>query len=93
MSNNRMHSVLVALLFISVASSACLAYWHIQLTRQLPSLQMKRIIIGQRLNRFQELVNETAEYSRKNPDIQPLLRSYEPKTNAPAAPPASKPAK
>ena len=93
MKNNQFPALLMALLFVSVACSAVFSYLYVQSTRQFQSLQGQRVGVGLQLNRFQSLINDTIEYSKRNPEIMPLLRSFERKTDTSAVPAIPKPAK
>ena len=63
-------------------------YWFS--TRTLRRLQPQALASQARLRLAQELLNDTLEYSKRNPAIDPLLQSLNIKTNAAAAPTAPK---
>jgi len=85
MSKNLFAAALVALLFVSAALNA---YYALQLffsTRQLRRVQPQVVEIQNRLTVARALLNDTLEYSKRNPAIDPLLQSLNFKTNVAAA--------
>ena len=62
-------------------------------TRDLRRIQSQVATVNTRLNLAQALLNDTLEYSKRNPDLDPILQSLKLKpaeagasTNRPAAP-------
>ncbi len=94
MKTNMLASFLIAILFVNVAITAYLAYDLVQTVRTQERLLMQRAQVQQEWALFQRLLNDTLEYSKRNPAVDPILQSLGLKTNAPAARPAiSTPAK
>jgi len=88
--NNLFGSILVLLLFV-LGLSACLwATRYYYSVRQAQSLQIQYQMLQTTMSGMQALVAETIEYSKRNPDVDPLLFQYNLKprpgaaTNAPA---------
>ncbi len=65
-------------------------YWFS--TRALRRLQPQAMAYQARLNLAQALLNDTLEYSKRNPSIDPFLQSLNIKTNVGPAPAATNPA-
>lgn len=80
---------MVGLLFISAIAAAVQVLRLSFATRDLRRLQPRIIEINAHLNVAQALLNDTLEYSKRNPAIDPLLQSMNLKTNA--APGAASP--
>jgi hypothetical protein len=85
MNKNPFAAILVGLLFLSAALSAVFALTYAFSTRDLRRVQPQAMGINNHLNLVQTLLNETLEYSKRNPAIDPLLFSLNLKTNAAAA--------
>ena len=81
-------SVLVAVLFVGAAAAVVAAFQVGFSTRALRRLQPQAVAFQARLNIAQALLNDTLEYSKRNPAIDPLLQSLNLKTNAAPAGPA-----
>jgi aromatic ring hydroxylase len=92
MKNNPLTTVLLGVLTVSAMLSALLCCLFITNTRQKNELQSKASEIIMRNNLINALANDTLEYSKKNPAIDPILESVglKPGKSAQAAP--SKPA-
>ena len=73
---------MVGLLFISAIAAAVQVLRLSFATRDLRRLQPRIIEINANLNVAQALLNDTLEYSKRNPAIDPLLQSMNLKTNA-----------
>ena len=84
MRNNSFTALLVGLLFISAAAVAVQVLRLSFATRDLRRLQPRIVEINANLNLAQALLNETLEYSKRNPAIDPLLQSLNLKTNSAA---------
>lgn len=82
MSKNQFAAGLVALLFVMAALCAWFAERFAFGTRDLRRLQPQVAAINGRLNVAQSLLNDTLEYSKRNPTIDPLLQSLMLKTNS-----------
>jgi hypothetical protein len=86
MRNNWFAALLVAMLFLSAAVAVRFAIMYAFSTRALRSPQPQMMMYQARLNLAQALLNDTLEYSKHNPAIDPLLHSLHIKTNsAPAS--------
>ena len=79
-------ALLVGLLFISAAATAVQVLRLAFATRDMRRLQPRIIEINARLNLAQALLNDTLEYSKRNPAIDPLLQAMNFKTNSAAGP-------
>ncbi len=94
MKNNPFAATLVCLLFISAAISATFAIRYGFWTRDARRLQPRVMAINNTLALAQSLLNDTLEYSKHNPAIDPLLQSLNMKTNpvpgAAASPPPAR---
>ena len=92
MKNNPLTSVLLGVLTVSTLASVVLCGMFNHNVRQKNSLQSQANQMAYNRNFVSALVNETLEYSKKNPDIDPILESLrlKPGKSAPAA--TSKPA-
>jgi hypothetical protein len=75
-------TVLVVCLFISAALNGYYAVRFVVLTRDVRSVQSKVVAINNQLAVAQSLLNDTLEYSKRNPAIDPLLISLNMKTNS-----------
>ena len=89
MKNRSFTELLVGLLFLSAAAVAVQVLRLSFATRDLRRLQPRIIEINANLNLAQALLNDTLEYSKRNPAIDPLLQAMNFKTNA--APGATSP--
>lgn len=72
------NSLLVGLATLLAAFSAgvtSLAYQYVQLTRSLNGAQFAIAQVELRQNRLRALVNESIEYSKRDPSINPLLQA------------------
>jgi len=81
------------MLLVSTIFTAVLTYRYVASLRKLRALQPVVVQINFNRNIMQALANELEEYSKKNPALEPLLRSISPKPgpNVPATG-AAKPA-
>ena len=82
MRNNSFAALLVGLLFVSAAAAAVQVLRLSFATRDLRRIQPKLIENSGHLNLTQALINDTLEYSKHNPAIDPLLQSMNFKTNS-----------
>ena len=82
MKNRSFTALLVGLLFLSAAAAAVQVLRLSFATRDLRRLQPRIIEINANLNLAQALLNDTLEYSKRNPAIDPLLQAMNFKTNA-----------
>jgi len=91
MRNNAFTAVLVGVLVVAALAAALLEARVFFASRQLRGLQPMLVEVNNRLNFAQALLNDTLEYSKRNPAIDSLLVSLKFKTNS-AAPASPKPA-
>ena len=84
MRNNSYTALLVGLLFASAVAAAVQVLRLSFATRDLRRIQPRLIEINSHLNVAQALLNDTLEYSKHNPAIDPLLQSMNFKTNSAA---------
>ena len=75
MKNNPLTTVLLGALTISALLSVGLCWRYISNTRELRSLQAQATIINNNRTVINALANDTVEYSKKNPAIDPILES------------------
>jgi hypothetical protein len=77
MKRNPLGTLLLVLFFICVCATAFLAYYLIQSTRKLQSLQPQVAEINGRggVGLVQALAADSLNYSKRNPSIDPLLQS------------------
>ena len=76
--------MLVGLLFVSALAATVQVLRLAFATRDLRRIQPRVIEINSHLNVAQALLNDTLEYSKHNPAIDPLLQSMNFKTNSAA---------
>ena len=93
MKNNPLAATLLGMLLVSTIFTAVLTYRYVSSLRKLRAMQPVVVQINFNRNIMQALANELEEYSKRNPSLEPLLRSISPKSgpNAPATG-AAKPA-
>ncbi len=75
MKNNPLTTVLLVMLTISALLSLGLCWLYISNTRELRSIQMQATIINNNRAVINALANDTVEYSKKHPAIDPILES------------------
>jgi len=73
MKNSPLATVLLALLACAALGSLILCWMYIHSTRQLRAYQGNVAGIQQRQQAFQFLINDVVEYSKRNPQIDPIL--------------------
>ena len=88
MKNSQLTSILMGLTAVSAAASIILCGLTITGSREIIALRMQMNEVNNRRIAATGLINELAEYSRKNPAIEPILQSLAPKAPAPAKPAA-----
>jgi hypothetical protein len=86
MRKNRFTAMLVGLLFASALAAAVQVVRVSFATRDLRRIQPRIMEINAHWNLLQALLNDTLEYSKRNPAIDPLLQSMNLKTNSAAGP-------
>jgi hypothetical protein len=92
MKNNPLVTILLGLLTLSVLGSVVLCWLYISNTRELRSLQAQASMINNNRTVINALANDTVEYSKKHPAIDPILESVGLKPSNAAQPPTNKPA-
>ncbi|MBI3851856.1 MAG: hypothetical protein HY298_16495 [Verrucomicrobia bacterium] len=93
MKNNPLAAVLLVVLLACVIGTAVLTGYYFNCLRKLRGLQPAIVQINYNRTFMQSLLNETQEYSKKYPSLEPLIQSLVPKNSAGASTPApAKPA-
>jgi hypothetical protein len=92
MKNTPLTTILLGALTLSALASVVLCWLYISNTRELRTLQSQASLINNNRTVITALANDTVEYSKKNPAVDPILESLglKPAKSAPAA--SSKPA-
>ena len=88
MRNNSFTALLVGLLLVSALAAAVQVLRITFATRDLRRIQPRIMEINGHLNVARALLNDTLEYSKHNPAIDPLLQSMNFKTNSAAGAPS-----
>lgn len=97
--SNPLAVALVSALFLCALASCWSAAWWFLGAREAQTLEYKYQAMTRTSSAVQSLVNESLEYSRRNPAINSLLDQFNLRpgapasTPAPANPPASKPSR
>jgi hypothetical protein len=91
MKNTPLTTVLLGALTLSALSSVVMCWLYISNTRELRNLQSQAAFINNNRAIITALANDTLEYSKTHPAIDPLLESVGFKPGK-AAPAANKPA-
>ncbi|HSA10005.1 MAG TPA: hypothetical protein P5205_06495 [Candidatus Paceibacterota bacterium] len=88
MKNSPLITILLGVLTLSALASLVLCWLFISNTRQLRALQGQAAMINQNRAIITALANDTLEYSKTHPAIDPLLESvgFKPAKTNPAAP-------
>lgn len=73
---------LLVLLCANVLASAFLSCWYVRAIRRIGNLQKSAAVATYNRNIVQALANEAAEYAKKNPQMENLLKSYKPSSPA-----------
>ena len=90
MKNNPMTTVLLGVLTVSALASVVLCLLFASSTRQKNLLQNQASLIINKRTVISALVNDAAEYSKKNPAINPILESVGLKLSTSSPTPTSK---
>jgi len=87
MKNNPLAATLLGMLLVSTIFTAVLTYRYVSSLRKLRALQPVVVQVNFNRNIMQALANELEESGKRNPALEPLLRSISPKpaSNSPAA--------
>lgn len=86
-SRNPLAAILVAALLACGALSVVFAFVYSFGTRDLRRLQPQVTVVNTRLNLAQALLNDTLEYSKRNPAVDPILHSLKLKPVEATVPP------
>ena len=90
MTKNQLTLVLVGVLFLSTLATVYLTQKFNSSTKQMVEENVKLQKMQNTIAVLQQLYNDSVEYGKKNPGIQPVLQYV---TNIPATLPAKAPAK
>jgi len=87
MKNSPLTTFLLSILALSAVLSVIFCLLYVSSTRELRSLQAQVTAINNRNGAMSSLVNETMEYSKRNPAIDPILEAtgFKPPKSPPAA--------
>jgi hypothetical protein len=75
MKNNQLTTILLGLLTLSALASVVMCWLYISNTRQRNGLQAQANMVINNRNVMTALVNDTLEYSKTHPAIDPVLES------------------
>ena len=92
MKNNPLTTVLLGVLTVSALLSVGFCWRYVSNARELRSLQTQANLINNNRTMINSLANDTVEYSKKNPAIDPILESVNLKPGKSAPTTTSKPA-
>jgi hypothetical protein len=90
MKNSPLTTFLLAVLALSTVLSVVFCGFYIYNTRELRKLQGQMTFINGRTSAITSLANDTLEYSKRNPAIDPILEAFNIKQKV--SPTSSKPA-
>ena len=90
MKNSPLTTILLAALLISAVASAVMCMMYVSSTRELHSLESEAAFMNSNRAAVNALLNDTIEYSKRNPAIVPILESVGVKTGGAAASTPSK---
>lgn len=76
MKMNPVISVLLVVALLNAGVTAVLAYQYNQQLGNLARLQLQRSRVNQEIEIFRSLLNDSLEYSRRNPTLEPVLKSF-----------------
>ena len=91
MKSETISAVLVLVLFVSALLAVWLSVRWFYSVKEMQELQFEQARIGNVRAAAQALANDTIQYARKNPAIEPILTEFNlrgPTNQAPAAPAA-----
>ena len=89
--SNPLAVVLVTALFLSALASSWFSAWWFLGARELQSIEYQYQSLNQVSAAMQSLANDSVEYSKRNPAIDPLLVQFELKGKPAGAAPAAQP--
>ena len=92
MKNSPLTTFLLAVLALSAVLSVIFCALYISNTRELRNLQGQMTFINGRTSAITSLANETVEYSKTHPAIDPILEAFnlKPKTASATSKPAGR---
>lgn len=95
MKKSPLTTILLVLLVISALASVALCYSYISSAREIRKLQTEAAMIQNNRTLINALAADVVAYSKKNPAIDPILKTagLNPARSAPAAPSARTTAK
>ena len=79
MKNNALAATLLGVLLVSTLFTTVLTYRYVASLRKLRGLQPAIVQINYNRTFMQSLLNETQEYGKKYPSLEPLIQSLVPK--------------
>ncbi len=85
MKNSPLTTLLLGALTISALASIVMCWMYVGATRELRSLRDQTAFINNNRAVVNALLNDTIEYSKRNPAINPILESVGLKPNGAAA--------
>jgi hypothetical protein len=89
--NNPIGSILVSAFFLLALTACWFSVRYYFSVKQAQAMQIRFQTIEMTMANMQRLVNESIEYSKKNPDIDPILLKFRLKTPPAAPAPAAAP--
>lgn len=92
MKNTPLTTILLGLLTVSALASVLLCWLYISNTRELRTIQSQTAMINQNRAIINALANDTMEYGKTHPNIQPVLESLGLKQNKAPGTATNKPA-
>ncbi len=87
MKNSPLTTILLLALTVSALASVIMCWAYISKTRELRALETQTAFINQNRAVINALLNDTIEYSKRNPAMIPVLESVGWKTGGAAAAP------
>ena len=91
--NNPIGSILVSVFFLLALTACWLSVRYYFSVKEAQAMQFRMQAIEATMAGMQRLVSETIEYSKKSPDVDPILLKFHlkptPAAAAPAAPPVA----
>ena len=75
MKNSPFTTILLGALLISVVASVILCWLYIGYAREFRQLQAQVVAINGRTGAIKSLLNDAIEYSKENPEIDPILQA------------------
>lgn len=87
MKNNQLTFALVGVLFLTTLGTAVLSFKYVSSMRRFQAVQIRLLLLNNTRSFLTQLINDSAEYGKKDSSINPILQSImSPNPNAnPAA--------